>query len=148
MPETDAYMTYEGSATYPGCWESVTWIVMNKPVYLSRSELYSLRQLMQGEKLHPKAPLAHNNRPIQPLNGRTIRTNIEFARAGSGKNGRSGSDGGKNGYSANNVYGTYGKSGGGGSSASGSGKKKGKKDGKCPEVAKDMFYRANDWLKD
>ena len=145
-------MTYEGSATYPGCWESVTWIVMNKPVYLSRSELYSLRQLMQGEKLHPKAPLAHNNRPIQPLNGRTIRTNIEFARPGSGKSGGSGGGGNgggeKNGYSANNVYGTYGKNGGGGSSASGSGKKKGKKEGKCPDVAKDTFYRANDWMKD
>ena len=36
MPSTEHYMTYEGSATYPGCWETVTWIVMNKPIYISR----------------------------------------------------------------------------------------------------------------
>ena len=36
MPNTENYMTYEGSATYPGCWETVTWIVMNKPIYVSQ----------------------------------------------------------------------------------------------------------------
>ena len=36
LPDTDHYMTYEGSTTYPGCWETVTWIVMNKPIYISR----------------------------------------------------------------------------------------------------------------
>ena len=24
----------QGSTTYPGCWETVTWILMNKPLYL------------------------------------------------------------------------------------------------------------------
>ena len=41
-------MTYEGSTTYPGCWETVTWIVMNKPIYISRPEMNALKQLMQG----------------------------------------------------------------------------------------------------
>lgn len=36
LPETDYYMTYEGSTTHPGCWETVTWVILNKPVYISR----------------------------------------------------------------------------------------------------------------
>jgi len=35
MPETADYMTYEGSMTRPGCHETITWIVMNKPVYVT-----------------------------------------------------------------------------------------------------------------
>ena len=31
---------------------------------------------MQGEISDPRAPLGGNFRPIQPLNGRTMRTNI------------------------------------------------------------------------
>ena len=36
MPDTTSFITYEGSTTYPGCWETVTWIVMNKPIYVKR----------------------------------------------------------------------------------------------------------------
>jgi len=35
MPPTEDYMTYEGSMTQPGCHETITWIVMNKPVYVT-----------------------------------------------------------------------------------------------------------------
>ena len=71
-------MTYEGSTTYPGCWETVTWIVMNKPIYISRQEMYALKQLMQGDKINPKSPLAPNSRPIQESHNRSVRTNIYF----------------------------------------------------------------------
>jgi hypothetical protein len=71
-------MTYEGSATYPGCWETVTWIVMNKPIYITRQEMYALKQLMQGDKINPKSNLAPNSRPIQPGHSRSVRTNIYF----------------------------------------------------------------------
>lgn len=37
LPDTENYMTYEGSLTKPGCYETVTWVVMNKPVYVSSS---------------------------------------------------------------------------------------------------------------
>ena len=57
MPDTEHYMTYEGSTTYPGCWETVTWIVMNKPIYITRQEMYALKQLMQGDRINPKSPL-------------------------------------------------------------------------------------------
>ena len=39
---------YQGSTTYPGCWETVTWLVMNKPLYLSKQEMelfHGLRQV-------------------------------------------------------------------------------------------------------
>merc|ERR1711936_1328605 len=79
MPSTTHYMTYEGSTTYPGCWETVTWIILNKPIYLGRQEMFELRKLKQGDKVNPKASLSNNRRPLHLLNSRTIRTNIGFS---------------------------------------------------------------------
>ncbi|XP_034251201.1 carbonic anhydrase-related protein 10-like [Thrips palmi] len=85
LPDTNHYMTYEGSTTHPGCWETTVWILLNKPIYITRQELYSLRKLMQGSPETPKAPLGNNARPLQPLHHRTVRTNIDFFRE-QGKN--------------------------------------------------------------
>jgi len=76
MPNTGDYITYEGSTTFPGCWETTTWVVMNKPVYISKQELDMFYQLRQGDKVMEKAPLGNNLRPRQPLNNRAVRTNI------------------------------------------------------------------------
>ncbi|XP_049826123.1 carbonic anhydrase-related protein 10 [Aethina tumida] len=78
LPDTDHFMTYEGSTTHPGCWETTVWIILNKPIYITKHELYQLRKLMQGSEEAPKAPLGNNARPVQPLHQRTIRTNINF----------------------------------------------------------------------
>jgi hypothetical protein len=43
-------------------------------------QLYSLRKLKQGPENEPKAPLGNNARPFQPLNHRTVRTNIDFSK--------------------------------------------------------------------
>ncbi|RWS30194.1 carbonic anhydrase-related protein 10-like protein, partial [Leptotrombidium deliense] len=80
IPDFDYYMTYEGSMTIPGCHETVTWIIINKPIFITRQQLYALRKLMQGESDSPKAPLGNNYRPLQPLNHRFVRTNIDFKR--------------------------------------------------------------------
>ncbi|CAG0881443.1 unnamed protein product [Cyprideis torosa] len=48
LPDTDFYMTYEGSTTHPGCWETVTWIVFNKPVYMTRQENISVIEWPTG----------------------------------------------------------------------------------------------------
>lgn len=40
LPETDHYMTYEGSTTHPGCWETTSWIIFNKPIYITRQEVF------------------------------------------------------------------------------------------------------------
>ena len=63
MPNTEDYVTYEGSTTFPGCWETRTWVVMNKPVYVSRHEMDMFYQLRQGNKVMKKAPLGNNLRP-------------------------------------------------------------------------------------
>jgi carbonic anhydrase len=62
--------------TEPGCQETVTWVIMNRPIYITPSQLNMLRKLVQGQESDPRAPLGGNFRPIQPLNGRTMRTNI------------------------------------------------------------------------
>uniref|UniRef100_A0A182QJE7 Alpha-carbonic anhydrase domain-containing protein n=1 Tax=Anopheles farauti TaxID=69004 RepID=A0A182QJE7_9DIPT len=85
LPNTEHYMTYEGSTTHPGCWESTVWIILNKPIYITKQELYALRKLMQGSEQTPKAPLGNNARPLQALHHRTVRTNIDFANTGVSK---------------------------------------------------------------
>ena len=44
FPDTPGYMTYEGSTTHPGCWETAVWIVLNKPIYITAQEVRSLFQ--------------------------------------------------------------------------------------------------------
>ncbi|XP_045492655.1 carbonic anhydrase-related protein 10 isoform X2 [Colias croceus] len=78
LPDTDYYMTYDGSTTAPACYETVTWIIVNKPIYITKQQLHGLRRLMQGDARHPKAPLGNNFRPPQPLHHRAVRTNIDF----------------------------------------------------------------------
>ncbi len=38
-PETSRFITYEGSTTIPPCLETATWILMNKPIYISQIEV-------------------------------------------------------------------------------------------------------------
>ncbi|GAB1607123.1 hypothetical protein Ahia01_000995500 [Argonauta hians] len=76
LPRTDMYMTYEGSLTHPGCEETVTWMVINKPMYITKSHIEQLRMLKKEEKDKPPTLMENNWRPIMPLNHRTIRTNI------------------------------------------------------------------------
>lgn len=127
MPSTSYYMTYEGSATYPGCWETVTWIILNKPIYLSRHEMFELRKLKQGDKINPKAPLSNNRRPLQLLNSRTIRTNIAFS---TGKSGSTRND--IESISKNHGYGIYGQL---------------PSNNECPNFFERASYQANTYLE-
>jgi len=63
-PQTTTYR-YSGSLTTPPCSESVTWLVMTEPVTVSKA------QASQYELL-----LNHNNRPLQPLNQRSVQMDI------------------------------------------------------------------------
>ncbi|KAI2801050.1 Carbonic anhydrase- protein 10 [Blomia tropicalis] len=78
IQDEQSYITYEGSLTRPSCEEVVTWIVINKPLFITKEQLGTLRLLMQGNQEIPKAPLGNNFRPTQPLNDRVVRTSIEF----------------------------------------------------------------------
>ena len=80
IPSTGEFITYEGSTTYPGCWETVTWIMMNKPVYVSKQEMELFHQLSQGADSTGGAQtgVGNNLRPRQNLNRRIVRTNIDL----------------------------------------------------------------------
>ncbi|XP_063989600.1 carbonic anhydrase-related protein 10 [Diachasmimorpha longicaudata] len=78
LPDTKHYMTYEGSTTMPACHETTTWIILNKPIYITKQQLMALRTLVQGDAEHSKGPLGNNFRPTQPLHHRPVRTNINF----------------------------------------------------------------------
>ena len=76
LPNTGDYVTYEvghshhghypshchhqGSTTYPGCWETVTWLVMNKPLYLSKQEMELFHGLRQVSS-HWSGDTAHSD---------------------------------------------------------------------------------------
>ena len=40
LPDTRGYITYEGSLTEPGCQETVTWIIMNRPIYITPQQVF------------------------------------------------------------------------------------------------------------
>ncbi|XP_078323468.1 putative carbonic anhydrase-like protein 2 isoform X1 [Crassostrea virginica] len=70
IPNTTEYMTYEGSLTIPGCQESVTWIIFNKPLYISAEQMKLFQTIPEMRWIHT------NSRAVMPLNQRVIRTNI------------------------------------------------------------------------
>jgi carbonic anhydrase len=62
LPRDTRYYTYAGSLTAPPCSEGVTWFVLKTPVEISADQIHAFA------KLYP-----HDVRPIQPLNGRTVK---------------------------------------------------------------------------
>ena len=64
LPRDKAYYTFQGSLTTPPCTEGVTWLVLKQPASISGDEVDRF------SKLYPM-----NARPVQPLNGREIKTN-------------------------------------------------------------------------
>ncbi len=62
LPGNPGYYVYRGSITAPPCTEGVTWIVLKTPVTVSAGQIEAFA------KLYP-----HDVRPIQPLNGRTVK---------------------------------------------------------------------------
>lgn len=54
-----APMLYAGSLTTPPCTERVHWVVLERPIEMSRAQIDGFRRLFRD-----------NHRPIQPLNGR------------------------------------------------------------------------------
>ncbi len=63
VPKARTSYRYEGSLTTPPCSEGVKWIVMTTAIQLSPAQIAAFTQLV-----------AKNNRPTQPLNGRTVVT--------------------------------------------------------------------------
>ncbi len=63
LPSTDSFYRYRGSLTTPPCTEQVRWAVLRTPVQLSDGQLSAFTSIVD-----------HNNRPVQPLYDRTVRT--------------------------------------------------------------------------
>jgi carbonic anhydrase len=63
LPKDKTYYTFAGSLTTPPCSEGVTWFVLKHPTSISGDEVDRF------SKLYPM-----NARPVQPLNGREIKT--------------------------------------------------------------------------
>jgi len=63
LPRDRAYYTFQGSLTTPPCTEGVTWFVLKQPTPISGDEVDRF------SRLYPM-----NARPVQPLNGREIKT--------------------------------------------------------------------------
>ena len=61
LPADASFYRYMGSLTTPPCSQDVIWSVMTEPVTLSKAQISAL-----------EAILGENNRPVQPLNGRSI----------------------------------------------------------------------------
>lgn len=58
-----SYFTYQGSLTTPPCSPIVTWIVLKKDISISEEQFHAFNHI-----------LGNNFRPLQPLNGRTVRS--------------------------------------------------------------------------
>ncbi|XP_060075009.1 carbonic anhydrase-related protein 10-like [Ylistrum balloti] len=78
IPRSLHYVTYDGSITHPGCHETVTWMIMNKPIYAGSQQIDAFRKLRQSGPENPMAFFRDNFRPTMPVNRRSIRTNINF----------------------------------------------------------------------
>ncbi len=63
LPEKIEAYHYTGSLTTPPCSEQVEWFIFRNPVEASKAQLDAFY-----------AKIANNNRPIQALNNRTVRT--------------------------------------------------------------------------
>ncbi len=61
LPAKATSYRYRGSLTTPPCSESVTWIVMEQPIYLSSQQITAFTQLLPA-----------NNRPRQSTHGRSL----------------------------------------------------------------------------
>lgn len=62
LPQSLHYYRFSGSLTTPPCSEGVIWLVLDHHVKLSLAQLGAFEQAIG----------LHNNRPVQPLNGRVI----------------------------------------------------------------------------
>lgn len=63
LPANSTMFSYDGSLTTPPCTEGIDWYVMKNPIEMSSSQIGAYASI---------AGLSPSNRPIQPINFRTV----------------------------------------------------------------------------
>uniref|UniRef100_A0A8C9DHY6 Carbonic anhydrase 1 n=1 Tax=Prolemur simus TaxID=1328070 RepID=A0A8C9DHY6_PROSS len=76
LPSSLDYWTYPGSLTHPPLYESITWIICKENISVSSEQLAQFRSLLSNVEGDNAVPILHNNRPPQPLKGRTVRASF------------------------------------------------------------------------
>ncbi|XP_053304763.1 carbonic anhydrase 5A, mitochondrial isoform X2 [Spea bombifrons] len=79
LPSCGDYWTYAGSLTTPPLTESVTWIVMKKPIEVDHSQLAVFRSLLYSAVGEEEKNMVDNFRPLQPLMNRTVHSSFQPA---------------------------------------------------------------------
>uniref|UniRef100_A0A8C4QWL3 Carbonic anhydrase n=1 Tax=Eptatretus burgeri TaxID=7764 RepID=A0A8C4QWL3_EPTBU len=67
------FARYQGSLTTPSCDEAVVWTVFLQPISISLSQMEAFRNVQATESSSfPQRSMMNNNRPVQPVFGRSI----------------------------------------------------------------------------
>ncbi|XP_029466484.1 carbonic anhydrase 7 [Rhinatrema bivittatum] len=79
LPSEQDYWTYPGSLTTPPLNESVLWIVLKNPIYVSEKQMEKFRKTMffTGEEEDARIHMVNNFRPPQPLKGRSVQASFQ-----------------------------------------------------------------------
>ncbi|XP_036998258.2 carbonic anhydrase 5A, mitochondrial isoform X2 [Artibeus jamaicensis] len=77
LPHCRDYWTYPGSLTTPPLTESVTWIVLKKPIEVAASQLAEFRTLLFSALGEEQKIMVNNYRPLQPLMNRKVRSSFQ-----------------------------------------------------------------------
>lgn len=71
-PGGDSYFTYEGSLTTPPLFESVTFLLYDKPMTISKEQIAQMRSLLVGLEDNCDC-VVDNFRPVCPKNNRKVK---------------------------------------------------------------------------
>uniref|UniRef100_A0A8B9XJN7 Carbonic anhydrase 1 n=1 Tax=Bos mutus grunniens TaxID=30521 RepID=A0A8B9XJN7_BOSMU len=76
LPPSLDYWAYSGSLTHPPLHESVTWIIFKETISVSSEQLAQFRSLLANAEGDREVHIKQNNRPPQPLKGRTVKASF------------------------------------------------------------------------
>mmetsp|Transcript_20430 Transcript_20430/g.55004 ORF Transcript_20430/g.55004 Transcript_20430/m.55004 type:complete len:221 (+) Transcript_20430:511-1173(+) len=68
----DGALSYSGSFTTPPCTQGVNWVLLKHTPTMAEEQMHEFEQLIGHSGCHLNC-FVGNNRPVQPLNGRTVR---------------------------------------------------------------------------
>ncbi|XP_053571145.1 carbonic anhydrase 1-like [Bombina bombina] len=74
LPKDLQYWTYPGSLTVAPFSECVTWIILKETITISTKQLEKFRSVLCTSENEDPCPILKNNRCIQPLEGRIVRS--------------------------------------------------------------------------